>query len=137
MNPFVWRFIGGVSTSMAIDAMIPDYYKHTAHGVNLAIWGQGTLKGRGSEAVGRGVSKAGKAGVKVGKYGARSVIKHGPKLMVKAGSRFVPIVGWGLLTYDIVSFMVKNPDFVESMAEEHREITSQGPYYIGRGISRS
>ena len=127
MNPFVWRFMGGFATSVAINAMIPDYYKHIATGANVAIWGKASLRGRSAEAVGRGV-------VKSGKFAGRTLVKMGPRLFVRVGTRFVPILGWSLLAVDLVAFMLNNPDYVRHMSEQHRELTEQGPYYLGRDI---
>lgn len=85
--------MGGASTSIAIDAMIPDYYKHVAQGLNVAIWGKGTLRGRGAEAVGRGVARA-----------TSTVVRIGPKALIKAGTRFVPFVGWAMAAHEVAGF---------------------------------
>lgn len=117
MNPFVWRFIGGVSTAYAIDMMIPNYLKIPAQGLNVAIWGRGTFRGKAYESVGRQVVRGGKA---IG----RPVARAGGRVLMKVGGRMVPILGWGLLALEIGFFA----------ANHFPATTDEDPWYSWKHI---
>ena len=135
MNPYVWRFIGGYATSLVIDRMIPDYYRHAAQGANVMIWGASTRRGRASEFAGRQITRGAKAV-------ARPVARIGGRLMMRVGGRLVPVIGWYLAAADALyftSYMVHksgvkfyNPTPLSPDRPIHEEMDKLG---IGWGMS--
>jgi hypothetical protein len=65
------------------------------------------------EQIGKSSVKAGKATGRVaGRMGKRAAMKVATKSTLKLAARAVPVVGWGLLAYDVVDFAVgDDPSF--------------------------